>query len=169
MSHMDKSTLEKDWPKVQSLASLKSDCHHANQGTILDNDCANWQFGRRFKNVNSQFKKRKHHFNQLKSIKTTAELPQPVHHRAAAQKVNSCTRTGNNSSSSVSALIIRLTIVLGLTPLGVSMDLRTNAIIKSCQQIFISCWKQALQIKHHNSFQSACQITGLIKPLHCEH
>ena len=121
------------------------------------------QFGRRFNNVDAWMKKRKRHFNRLKSIKANAELPQegtiaPLHDKSKFphQKSN------NNDAQNVSALFVGLTIVSGLTLLGISLDLGTNTIIESCERIVTAVWKQALQIEHHNLFQTACQITGLI-------
>ena len=74
----------------------------------------------------------------------------------------------NKISATISSLHVGLTIILGLTPLRVSPELRTNAVIESCQQIATCLWKEALQIRHHNLFQTACQITGCITaPLLC--
>ena len=108
-------------------------------------------------------KKRKRHFNKLKSIKANAEPPQegtiaPLHDESKFphQKSN------NSDKQNASALFVGLTIVSGLTLLGISLDLGTNTIIESCKWIVTTVWKQALQIEHHSVFQTACQITGLI-------
>ena len=107
------------------------------------------QFGRRFNNVDLWFKKCKHCFNQLK---TKAE---PLVSVCVLDALPPTPMTKVHQQFS-------LTIILGPTLLGVSLDLGRNAIIKSCQQIATSLWKQALQIKHSDLFQSACQITRLI-------
>ena len=115
------------------------------------------QFGRRFNNVNAWMKKRKRHFNRLKSIKANAELPiNSAKSKSPSQKGN------NNGTQNASTVFVGLTIISGLTLLGISLDLGTNAVIESCKRIATTVWKQALQIEHCNLFQTACQITGLI-------
>ena len=102
-------------------------------------------------------KKRKRHFNRLKSIKANAELPiNSAKSKSPNQKGN------NNGTQNASTIFVGLTIVLGLTLLRISPDLGTNAVIESCKRIATTVWKQALQIEHHNLFQTACQVTGLV-------
>ena len=95
--------------------------------------------------------------------------PTEPNQNKAEPPVNACagrdtSNTNNKCSSKASSLHVGSTIISGLTLLGVSLDLRTNAIIESCQQIATSLWNQALQIEHCNMFQTACQIAGLIGP-----
>ena len=93
------------------------------------------QFGRRFNKVDSQFKKRKRCFNQLNQTKNKAEPPVGVCNGNAA------TDTHAMSSTMIVSLHIGLTIVLGLTPLGISLHLGTDKVINSCQQVVTSLWK----------------------------
>ena len=113
------------------------------------------QFGRRFNNVDSWFKKRKRRYNLLQRIKNTAELPVEIAKAAPSTY-------GKKSKFPLSSLHVGLTFILGLALLGVSLDLGTTTALESCQRIATSLWEQALQLNCCNLFQTACQVTGLI-------
>ena len=76
-------------------------------------------------------KKHKRHFNRLRSIKVNAELPQDGTIALLNKKSKfPCQKATDNGVQNASALFVGLTIVSGLTLLGISPDLGTNTIIK---------------------------------------
>ena len=104
------------------------------------------QFWRRFNNVDAWLKKRKRCFNRLKSIKVKAELPQLANGESKFP-----TSTHSNNSSNISAFLVGLTVVLGLSLLGVSPDLRTDTIIKVANKSSPTSGN-----KHFNSNVTTC-------------
>ena len=91
-------------------------------------------------------KKRERNFNRLKSIEANAE-PQEngatMCHCTTNESKFSHKNATTNSSQNISTLFVGLTIVSGLTLLGIFLDLGTNTVIESCKRIVTNIWKQA--------------------------
>ena len=107
--------------------------------------------------LESWFDESQCHFNHLKRINALNEQPAEPPDNKTAMQPPGCVHKNKSKWSH-----FRITMALGLTKLGATIDPGGSKIVACCRQVFFHRWQQARQADCCNMFHFACEMTRLI-------